>query len=713
MRFAFLLIILCINLSAFEETKKVSNDLRKELLTKYREAADLRKKNAGELEFKQLLSEINKIKQKILETDKAFINENTEMKDETGFWDQGETTLATLIVEYGSGDYLYIIPPELSNMKLQLFSMIPIPRAVWDEMLEFILAQNGIGVRKINNFSKQLFVLKHDPSTIEAITDNYEDLLLIEDHKRVLFVISPPFEKIKSTQNFFERFSDPKITTVQTIGSKIAVISQKKNLAKLINIYKTIWESDQEKVIKICQLSKLPIDEAEKILKTFFNAGDSKARTVIYKNITDELHVLSIKNALVLIGEASTVNRAESVLNDLENQLQDPKEMTVYWYQCKNTDPFDLARLLDQVYDSLSTNIHHINSKKQFENKHTNANHDNSSKTSFGNFIVDIKTSSIMMVVKRNDINKIQSILKKLDVPKRMVEIEVLLVEKKIQDQKKSGINLLKLGSQQLDKSFSINFDTDPRSKRKGILDFILQMPKSKIPAFDLTFSLLMAQENVSLHANPTITAMNQTPATLSIVEEISINNGAVQMDSNNKLALEKSFTRAQYGTTITMTPMIHFPEDEEENERGFVTLSTNITFETTQMSQDDRPPVTRRHIENEVRIPDKETIVIGGLRRKSTEVSQEKIPFLGDIPGLGKLFGTTKTSESNTEMFIFITPKILKDPSVERKNLRQAKLKLRPGDSEDILLKIKDAKIFERSYALRDGIHLLFDHFN
>ena len=711
MKWIFILVFACFSLIAAEDPGEISKKLRQELLTKYQEAENLRKSKADEEKFKTLLVEVNEIKQRLSELDRSYIQKNTEMKDEAGFWDQGETTLSSLIVEYGSGDYLYVIPPELCNMKLQLFSMIPVPRAVWDEMLEFILSQNGIGVRKINNFTKQLFILKHDPSTISAIVNNFGDLQLIEDHQRVLFILSPPFEKIKSTQNFFERFSDPKITTIQTIGSKVAIISQKQNLEKLINIYKTVWESDQEKVIKVCRLTKLPIDEAEKILKTFFGTSDAKSRTTIYKSIADELHVMTLKNALVLIGESQTVDRAESVLRDLEDQLHDPKEMTVYWYQCKHTDPEDLARLLDQVYDSLSANTNQNSSKKRFENGHKAAiDRDGPSDLSFGNFIVDNKTSSIMMVVKRDDVTKIQKILKKLDVPKRMVEIEVLLVEKKEHNRKKTGINLLKFHNQPQERNFSLSFSSDSHSKRKGLLDFILQTPKSNFPAFDLALSLLMAQENVSLHANPTLIAMNQVPSTLSIVEEISINNGAVQLDSNSRVALEKSFTRAQYGTTITMTPMIHV---DDESGNGFVTLTTNITFETTQMSQDDRPPVTRRHVENEVRIPDGETVVIGGLRRKSNETNREKIPFLGDIPGLGKLFGMTKLSESCTEMFIFITPRIIKDASSERQNLRKVKLNQRPGDSDDILKKIYDAKELERVDVLKEGIHLLFDRFN
>ncbi len=71
---------------------------------------------------------------------------------------------------------------------------------------------------------------------------------------------------------------------------------------------------------------------------------------------------------------------------------------------------------------------------------------DSKTKSVFGNFVVDAKTASILMVVRREELCKIKSLLKKLDVPKRMVQIDVLLVEKRLQDRSQIGIELLNIG---------------------------------------------------------------------------------------------------------------------------------------------------------------------------------------------------------------------------------------------------------------------------
>ena len=291
-----------------------------------------------------------------------------------------------------------------------------------------------------------------------------------------------------------------------------------------------------------------------------------------------------------------------------------------------------------------------------------------------------------------------------------MVQIDVLLVERKIQDRKKTGINLLRIGAVQGKRDSVISFDAASSSKRKGLLDLLLSRPKGKIPAFDIAMSFLMAQDDMRISDCPTVLAVNQTPATISVVDEISINNGAIQIDTSSGPKLEKSFSRAQFGTTIVLTPTIHLPDEEIDGAKGFVTLHTDVSFDTTKSYDNDRPSVTRRHIENEVRVADGETIILGGLRRKTNEEGSEKIPFLGEIPGIGKLFGSTKKATSSSEMFIFITPHIIKNPE---DNLLQVKNKIseiRQGDSEAFLSKLENAKKEEKRELFKNSIELFFE---
>lgn len=728
--------------------------LRSQLKEKFDLATGLWSQGGAESEYRKLLGEIRTLRETMRNLEEAWHKSAGEGASDEPYalWDIGEVTLSQLIMEYGSTDALYVIPQELSGMKISLFASVPLPRESWSEMIELILVQNGVGVKRLNPFVKQLYILKLDPLGVEGIVSREEDLELFASQARLFFVFSPPAEQLKSLQGFFERFSDPKQTAVQAIGSKIVLIATRETIDKLLGLYRVVWEKEKGKIVRHAYLTKISPQEGEKVLKAFFaeNAA-AKGRPNFYPTGADELVVLTLPQGLILVGEADTVARGEKILSDLESQLDDPGEKVIHWYTCKHSNPEDIASILEKVYESLvGSNFEKkeacptpqppaapppppyptLSSEQtpspMYPGQSTIFNPvlpanppfiqpgtiDKEQKMVFGNFVVDAKTSSILMIVKREELPKIKALLKRMDVPKRMVQLDVLLVEKKLTDRKKVGFNLLQFGKNDSGVyDNSVTFDTNERAINKGILSYIFSKNKGKFPAMDLKYNFLLAQDDVRINANPSVLAINQTPATISIVEEISINNGAFPIQTQSGVLVEQSYTRAQYGITIVLTPTVHIGQSSDDpDQTGFVSLKTNLEFDTTQISFNDRPPVTRRHVENEVCVADGETIILGGLRRKIEEDDREKIPFLGDLPGIGKLFGSTRMTDTSTEMFIFITPQIIRDPIEDLRRIRQCEYMQRAGDIPEFLEKLDEAKNKERNKMFSNSLKMLFD---
>jgi general secretion pathway protein D len=219
-----------------------------------------------------------------------------------------------------------------------------------------------------------------------------------------------------------------------------------------------------------------------------------------------------------------------------------------------------------------------------------------------------------------------------------------------------------------------------------------------------------MSQEDIRINASPSVTTVNQVPAKVSIVEELSVNNGAAPIEtSNGTIAFENSYTRNQYGINIVMTPTIHEADPEDTDDHRFITLETHVNFDTINSDINDRPKVNRRSVENQVRVLDGETVILGGLRKKTGEDNTEKIPFLGEIPGIAKFFGTSRLTDELTEMIIFITPRILLDSKAEMEKFRQEELKKRPGDVPEFLQKVLDARRLEKRKVFENSAKLLF----
>jgi general secretion pathway protein D len=75
------------------------------------------------------------------------------------------------------------------------------------------------------------------------------------------------------------------------------------------------------------------------------------------------------------------------------------------------------------------------------------------------------------------------------------------------------------------------------------------------------------------------------------------------------------------------------------------------------------KAPVFQAQITTEVMVRDQQTVVIGGLMRDSVNTSQTKVPILGDIPLIGALFRRTNRQKQKTNLLLFLTPYIIRDP--------------------------------------------------
>jgi general secretion pathway protein D len=724
---------------ALVDVNKDLVSLREELSGCYQEIALFQEKGLPEEEYKGLLGKVKDYRKALHSLEDEWRQRSVEesKKGEEGYslWDQEETTLGQLIMEYGSLDFLYVVPPDMAGTKLNMHSQLPIPRESWTEVLEIILAHNGIGAKKINTYTKQLYFLKQDPSFVQVMASSPESLLSIPSQTRLFYVFSPPPEQAKGAFQFFEKFADAKQTFIHQVGTKIAIVSSKEEIEKLLNLHRTVWQDANGKVSRVVSVTKMPVKEMEKILVSFFGDAIEKNRPPFNKVDQEGLVVFPMGqgNSLVLIGQESIVDRAEKIVEDTEEQLQNPAEMVVHLYICRHSDPTDLAKVLEKVYSALLVSAMDVKESIDFSYSQQGLPFRtpdgyapgplnpvvtpplNNSSTAQGevesgtdHFVPDPKTGNLLMVVRKDVLPRIKSLLKQLDVPKKMVQIEVLLFEKILNNNDNFGLNLLRIGTNRNNVKYTSLFSPSGR----GVLEYLYHKAKGKTPAMDFAYSFLMTQENIQFHAAPSLMTVNQTPSSINIVDEISINNGAAPIDTNKGVAFEQSYTRAQYGINITMTPTVHAPEASDDPSfqgKGAVTLQTNISFDTPVSSVDSRPLVHRRHIENEVRVIDGETVIIGGLRKKTIQDKTEKIPFLGEIPGIAKLFGSTELSDANTEMFFFITPHIIPDEQEALETMRTDELKKRPGDLPEFLQKVEEARQKENRKYFERSINLFF----
>jgi len=76
-------------------------------------------------------------------------------------------------------------------------------------------------------------------------------------------------------------------------------------------------------------------------------------------------------------------------------------------------------------------------------------------------------------------------------------------------------------------------------------------------------------------------------------------------------------------------------------------------------------PPIDKNEVNAKILVSDGETVVIGGVFSNSQSKSVDKVPFLGDLPFLGRLFRRDVVTDAKSELLVFLTPRILNNQAI------------------------------------------------
>ena len=169
----------------------------------------------------------------------------------------------------------------------------------------------------------------------------------------------------------------------------------------------------------------------------------------------------------------------------------------------------------------------------------------------------------------------------------------------------------------------------------------------------DLELTALQAEGRGEIISTPRIITANQKEARIEQGVEIPYQEAA------SSGATTTQFKKAVL--SLTVTPQIT-PDD---NIIMDLTVSNDTVGELTPSATGGLvPSIDTRSVETQVLVSDGQTVVLGGIYETERRDTINKVPFLGDIPGLGYLFRSTSVVSNKAELLIFVTPRILDEGS-------------------------------------------------
>jgi general secretion pathway protein D len=291
----------------------------------------------------------------------------------------------------------------------------------------------------------------------------------------------------------------------------------------------------------------------------------------------------------------------------------------------------------------------------------------------------DAATNSLILSAESDEeLRVLENVVARLDGPREMVHVEVLIMEVNAQDDLRIGVEWTAVGDTQIgDKEAAIGggFVQAPQdSALPGFVNgtfpngFAVGVFTEAIDIAGVQFNNLTAlvqavkeERDVNIISTPQILITDQEEAKINVGKNIPFQTGT----SSSFNQTFDTFEYRDVGTILTVTPQI----SDNETVRLNIGLEVSLLESTT----DFKPTTLVRTIDTSVLLKDSGTVVIGGLIENSSARSENKVPLLGDIPLLGRLFKYQTQSRQKNNLLVFLTPRMLKK-SADASRLDQEK---------------------------------------
>jgi len=430
------------------------------------------------------------------------------------------------------------------------------------------------------------------------------------------------------------------------------------NIKRLLRIVKEIDVMGIGEQISVIPLEHATASDLSKSLADIFQRRVRKPKkgvpvSTLIKIVPDER-----TNSLITLATEDDTFRIKELIRLLDKEI--PRgEGDIHVYYLQNANAEDLVKVLTALPSEEERQAR--KGKAPVISKEVR-------------IVADKATNSLIIRAKKHDYLVLEDIIKKLDIPRRMVYIEALIMEVNVDKEFRLGVEwraIEETGSHEGRKIVTFGgsipgegiFPTiDPTTKTVsfptgfslGVLGEGITIGDILFPNIGAVLRAYQKDSDVHIISTPQILTTDNEEAEIKVGENVPyLTREEITGVTEREYA---TYEYKDVGVTLRITPQI--------NQQRFVRLKIfqeviTIKAGTTQF----KPTTLKRSAETTVIVKDKNTVVIGGIIGESIERGTYKVPCLGDIPVLGWLFKSRSRSRNKTNLFVFLTPHVIESP--------------------------------------------------
>lgn len=290
-----------------------------------------------------------------------------------------------------------------------------------------------------------------------------------------------------------------------------------------------------------------------------------------------------------------------------------------------------------------------------------------------GSVTVDDRTNSIIAYQTQDRLDELRRIVAQLDIPVRQVMIEARIVEANVDYDKELGVRWGGATNLQGDDNWSF-YGNDDRGDEGGntgddlganlpFVDLGSANRTSGIGIGFVTDNVLLDLELSAMEKTGNGEVISQPKVVTSDKETAKILKGTEvpYEESSSSGATTIAFKEAALSLEVT-------PQITPDN-RIIMEVKVNKDEPDYQNALNNVPPIKKNEVNAKVLVNDGETIVIGGVFSNEQSKAVDKVPLLGDMPFIGRLFRRDIVKDTKNELLVFITPRIMNNQAIAVSN--------------------------------------------
>jgi general secretion pathway protein D len=441
------------------------------------------------------------------------------------------------------------------------------------------------------------------------------------------------------------------------------------NIARLMKILKTIDIPGVGREITMFPIHNADAAKMASLLETVFKTSSAPAKKGAAPSGRGAVFVADERtNTIIMVASEVDTNRIRGLISMLDQETPKGKER-IHVYYLEYAAAEEIVAVLKDLPKDDKAQTGGAKEAPVISDKVT--------------MTADKATNSLIITADRDDYSTLIEIISQIDIPRAMVYIEALIMEVNAEKSFELGTEWI------VGKEVSVN------DGKEGVIGGGFRTDNSRfqfspdgtlIPSLASGFSLGLFGQAIEIAgiSFPSIAAVIQaykkdrdinilsTPQLLTTDnQEASITVGkSIPFQTTSSTINNETFNSFEYrdvGKTLKITPQI--------NKDRMVRLNLSLEVSALESTTDFRPTTLKRAVETTVMVKDGSTVVIGGLIDDNYALTQYEVPCLGDVPGLGWLFKSRTTGSEKSNLFIFITPKVIQNPE-EAISIHESKMK-------------------------------------